>query len=300
MNNENNNRLLTPLESLQISWCLHLRDFRAWMQPTTLGLREWKRRRSDAAIIACEGRMIDDAEAMLKALEARDTAGITGDTTNSGTSVDLPVMLTAISPIESPPEWDQLIPQPYWAMGVVPHDPLQRVIEYRTAAAAYRCQVAFFSPDPHATSSVSKQFINYFRFEVKRNFDVWFEIGYAGSEIIRDNWNFRALENSIYPDKADVGATNIKVAVLDLTIIGLEPTVVGLGAEWDDITDTGEPDGSTPPGIPTLPGHRLPPEALGKFVIEADVIDAIEDYKNRVSIDPATKVITETRMKGGL
>ncbi|WP_230656876.1 hypothetical protein [Psychrobacter sp. I-STPA10] len=306
-------RLLTPLESIQMAWGLKLRDFRQWCQPTTQALFDWKSRRLEGAIVVARTSMMDDVEAMLKSLQENQNDKASGDTSESGTSVYLPVMMTAISAIETPPDFDQLIPQPQWMPGVVPSDPLQRVIEFRTTPAAYRCQIAFFAPDPHSVSAISNQFVNFFKFEAKRQFDVFYEIGFAGEHIIRDAWNFRVVENSLYPDKADAGLKNMHIITVDCNITGLEPIVVGLGAEWDNVTDTGEPESSLPsnagsgsgnttgggkplPGFKPLPGHRTPSDVLGKYVIEADIKDTDLQGETRVSIDPDTHIITQTQV----
>lgn len=296
-------QLKSPLECMQMSWGLRLRDFRQWCQPTTQALFDWKARRIEGAIIVAKSKMIDDAEAMLKAVQENDNAQASGDKSESGTSVYLPMMMTAISPIESVPGFDQLIGQPQWMQGVIPTDPLQRVIEFRTTPALYRCQIAFFAPDPHSASSISNQLANYFKHEAKRQMSVMYEIGYAGTNIIRDPWNFRILENELYPDKADTELKNLHIITLDCNWSGLEPVVVGLGGEWDDYTDTGEPDGSLPPGKPgmpglqPLPGHRTPPDQLGKYVIEADIKNTDRAGETRVSIDPDTGVITQTHVE---
>lgn len=289
-------QLLTPLESLQMAWGLKLRDFRQWCQPTTQALFDWKSRRVEGAIVVARSSMVDDAEVMLKALQENRNDVASGDHSESGTSVYLPIMMTAISPIEAPPEYDQIIPQPQWMKGVVPTDPLMRVVQFRTTATTYRCQIAFFAPDPHSVSAIANQLVSFFRHEAKRNFKVLYEIGYAGQNIIRDPWNFRVLENSIYPDKADVGLKNLHVITLDCNLTGLEPVVVGLGAEWDPVTDTGEPEGSIPPGLPPVVGTQQPPDVVGKYVVEADIKDRDLAGRTRITIDPDTRVITQTEL----
>lgn len=290
-------RLLSPLESLQKAWGYKLRDFRQWCSPRNqTAIRDWKVRRVEAAIIVSKTNMIDDAEAMLKAIAQRDNAQSTGKL-HAGTSVSLPVMITAIDAIENPPDRDIVIGQPQWVNAVVPSDPFQRAVQMRTTPVAYRCQIAFFAPNAHAASAIANQFVNFWKHEGKRTFAVDYELGFAGTAIVRDAWDFRVVENTLFPDKIDVGLPNVYGATVDCTIVGLEPTVVGLGGYGDDITDTGEPDGSIPPGLPPVPGTRLPEDELGKFVIEADVFDEAVDTQTRVAIDPETRIITETKIK---
>lgn len=292
-------RLLTPLESVQIAWGLKLRDFRQWCQPTTQGLFDWKSRQLKGAIKVAKSNMMNEVEQMLKAVQQSDNAKAARDTSESGSSVYLPIMVTAINAVETPPEYNDLVGQPQWMMGVAPNDPLQRVVEFRTVPAAYRCQIAFFAPEQHTTSAVSKQLISFFKHEAKRRFDVRYEVGFAGEDKITDAWNFRVLDNSLYPDKADIDIDNMSVILVDCVLVGLEPVIVGLGAEWDPVTDTGEPDGSIPPGVSPLPGHRQPDDVLGKFVIEADVKDKDIDGKTRVTIDPETRIITQKHIGDG-
>ena len=291
-------RLLSPMESVQEAWGYRLRDFRQWCAPAgQQSIRDWKTRRIEGAIIVSKTSMVDDAEAMLKAVQRTENARAAGNTTNTGTSVALPVMVTAISAVEAPPEYEIIKPNPNWVNVVVANDPLQRVVQMRAAAVAYRCQVAFFAPDIHAASSIANQFVNYWKHEGKRSFDVDYEIGFAGTSIIMDQWNFKVAENTIYPDKIALDISTVHGITVDCIIVGLEPNVVGLGHADDDITDTGEPDGSIPPNLPPIGGHRDPPDKLNTFVIEADVIEK-DTRHTRVTIDPATSVITEQDIKG--
>lgn len=291
-------RLLSPLESVQNSWGYLLRDFRQWCSPAgQQSIRNWKTRRVEGAIIVAKTNMVDDAEALLRAIQRTDNADAAGNKNNTGTSVSLPVMVTAISAIESSPEYEVVKPNPTWVNVVVDSDPLQRVVQMRAAAVAYRCQIAFFAPDVHAASSIANQFINYFKHERKRSFDVGYEVGYAGTSVIKDHWNFKVAENTIYPDKISLGIETVHGITVDCTIVGLEPNIVGLGHEDDDITDTGEPDGSIPPNLPPIDGGRDPVDQLNAVVIEADVMEEGARH-TRVNIDPETGVITEQDIKG--
>lgn len=291
-------RLLSPLESIQNAWGLKLRDFRQWCTPAgQKSIRDWKTRRVEGAIIVAKGSMVDDVEKMLKAVQQNENAEAMGDTTNSGTSVYLPVMVTAISAIESPPERDVVIGSPTWQNVVIPTDPLQRVVQARTASVSYRCQIAFFAPDPHAASSIANQFVNFWKHERKRGIDVFYELGFAGESIIKDKWNFRVVENTLYPDKAETGIETVHAVTVDCVVVGVEPNVVGLGGYDDDITDTGEPDGSIPPNLPPVGGHRDPPEKLNSFVIEADVIEREANRHTRVTADPITGDISQQDIK---
>lgn len=293
--------LLSPLESIQQAWGLKLRDFRQWCAPAgQKSIRNWKTRRLESAIIVAKTTMVDDAEAMLRAIQQTNSAATIGDKENSGSSVYLPVMVTAVSPIESPPEFELVKPNPNWVNVVIDKDPLQRVVQMRAASVAYRCQVAFFAPDIHAASSIANQFVTFWKHEKKRAIDVVYEIGRAGETIIRDTWDFRVAENTIYPDKVSLDINTVHGVTVDCIIVGLEPNVVGLGGYDDDITDTGESLDSLPPNLPPhlapIKGHRDPPESLNGFVIEADVMEESVRH-TRVNIDADTGVITEQDIK---
>ncbi len=311
--------LLSPLESLQMAWAIKLRDFKQWCQPTTQAVYNWKQRKLSTALTVAKTTMADDVEKMLKAVAEKDNAGEIGNKKEKGTSAYLPVLVTAISPIEMPPEREDVIGVSTWQNVVIDTDPLQRVVQMRTMAVAYRCQIAFFAPDPHSCSSVVNQFINFWKHEGKRTFPVSYHVGFAGDDIVKNDWDFRVLDNSLSADSADVGLENIYVATVDCTIVGAEPTVVGLGGQWDDSTDTGEPidtlptdpkggkpiDPSDPnsplrpikPLIPPIKGRRIPKDKLGKFVIEADIYTNDEPTRTRVTIDKESKVITQKELK---
>lgn len=290
----NVSRLLSPMESMQIAWGLKLRDFRQWCAPAgQAAIRDWKTRRIEEAVIVSKTTMMDDVEAMLKAIQQTDNARNAGKI-ETGSSVKLPVMVTAISGIESPPEYEVVVGSSTWVNVVIPTDPLQRPVQMRTTPVSYRCQIAFFCSDPHAASSIANQFVNFWKHEGKRSIQVSYDLGYAGTSIVKDFWNFRIAENTIYPDKADTGMTTVSAITVDCVIVGAEPIVTGLGAYGDDITDTGEPDGSIPPGLPPIDGNVTPPDELNKFVIEADVIEESASRHTRVTIDPNTLVITQT------
>ncbi len=310
--------LLSPLECIQQAWSLKLRDFKQWCQPTTQAIYDWKSRRLETALIASKTTMVDNVEAMLRAVAENDNASVIGRKNERGTSNYLPVLITAISPIEMPPDYSDVIGVPTWQTVVIPSDPLQRPVQMRSMAVAYRCQIAFFAPDPSTVSNICNQFINFWKHEGKRTFPVFYQVGFAEGEPITVDWNFRVLDNSLSADSADVGLVNTYVGTVDCTLVGAEPTIVGLGGQWDDTTDTGEPLSTLPkdprsgkpidpnspirpikPLIPPIKGTRTPSfiESNGKVVIEADVYIKQKRTRTQVSIDKETKAITEKSLK---
>lgn len=289
--------LLSPREAMQNAIGKKMRDFRQWCAPHGIGdLRYWKRRQLAASIIVAKSKMVDNVEEMLRKVAETDNAGAIDDDGNSGTSVYLPVMIIALAATQNPPEQDAVIGRSDWLAGVIPSDPLERVVQMRCTPVAYRCQVAFFASNDHAAESISNQFCSFFKSEQKRAFTVDYDLGYAGEHIVRDAWAFRVIENTLYPDTADVGIPNVSAVTIDFTIVGNEPTVVGLGHPDDDVTDTGEPDGSIPPGLPPVTGGKLPDKALNAVVTQADVIDKGINNRIRLNADQETGVITQTRI----
>lgn len=289
--------LLSPREVVQNAIGRKMRDFRQWSSPHGIrDLRNWKTRQLAASIIVAKSKMVDNAEEMLRKIAETDNAGAIGDDGNSGTSIYLPVMIIALAATQNPPEQDVVIGRSDWLAGVIASDPLGRVVQIRCTPVAYRCQVAFFASNDHAVESISNQFCSFFRSEQKRAFKVNYDLGYAGDHIVRDAWDFRVIENTLYPDTADVGIPNVSAVTIDFIIVGNEPTVVGLGHPDDDITDTGEPDGSIPPGLPPVTGGRLPDEALNAVVTQADVIDEGANSRTRLNADQETGVITQIHL----
>lgn len=289
----------SSLECIQQAWAYRLRDFRQWCKPEGKSVFAWKIAPLGQAILACRSNMVDDAEAMLKAWEENQNANTTGR------SAFIPVMTTAIAPIQSPPEYEQVVGRASWLDVVLPQDSQNRVLQMRTMPSAFRCQIAFFCPDTHGAMMVANQFCLYWKHESKRTFDVFFEVGMDGSKILTDDWAFRVLENSLFPDLASTDYKNLSIATVDCTIVGDIPIFIGLGGEWDDYTDNGEY--GTPPGWNNIPPDKNPngifkpieggatnPADLQKLVIEADTHDLGNGEKRHIVIDPSTLVITET------
>lgn len=239
-------RALTSLEQIQMAWGYILRDFRQWCKPEGKAMTAWKNAPLEKAILACRSSMVDDSEAMLKAWEEYNK-----DDDDKKTTF-LPVMTTAIAPIMTPPDLSQVIGRSEWLTGKIAH--YDKLIEFRAMPSAFRCQIAFFCPDTHGAMMVANQFCLYFKNESKRTFKVPFEIGRAddGTPIV-DEWDFRVLENSLFPDNAMTEYKNLTIVTVDCTIIGSIPIVVGADGSWDDDTDTGEKPSAMPSKWQNLP-----------------------------------------------
>lgn len=259
-----NSRSLTSLEQIQMAWGYILRDFRQSCKPEGKAMTAWKNAPLEKAIFACRSSMVDDSEAMLKAWDE-----YTKDDDDKKTTF-LPVMTTAIA-YDTPPELSQVIGRADWLVGKIAH--YDKLIEFRAMPSAFRCQIAFFCPDAHGAMMVANQFCLYFKNESKRTFKIPFEIGKAddGTPIV-DEWDFRVLENTLYPDNAVSDYKNLTIVTVDCKIIGSIPIVVGAGGEWDNDTDTGEKDTAMPTKWQNLPkgddgtpiGSKKPPIGASK------------------------------------
>lgn len=291
-------RSLSSLEQIQIAWGYLLRDFRQWVKPEGLAMNAWKNAPLEKAIFACRSNMIDDSEAMLRAWDEH----IKDD--NGKRTTFLPVMTTAIAPIMTPPEISQVVGRADWLMGKIAH--YDKLIEFRAMPSAFRCQIAFFCPDTHGAMMVANQFCLYFKNESKRTFKVPFEVGRTddGTPIV-DEWHFRVLENSLFPDNAATEYKNLTIVTVDCTIIGSIPIVVGADGEWDNDTDKGEKDtamptkwqnlpktddgtpvGSKPPSGATknplkpIDGNQTPSTAKNAIVRQADVFGVDNEVRH--------------------
>ncbi len=128
----------SSLECIQMAWALRLRDFRQWCKPEGQAVYRWKTSPLEQAILACRSNMIDDSQAMLKAWEENQNS-------SDNRSAFIPVMTTAIAPIQTPPEYDQVVGRSAWLDVTIPHDPENRVAQLRAIPSALRCQIAFFA-----------------------------------------------------------------------------------------------------------------------------------------------------------
>ena len=288
---------LSPQESIQNAIGLLLRDFRQYCSPSGQpSIEEWKRRKIKSAIVVSKSNMRDKTEEMLASIAQRENAKIAGDTSNSGDSLYLPIMVAALSVIEVPP-FDDIFANEEWHKVIVPTDPLQRVVQMRTRAVCYRVQIAFFCSNTHEASTLSNQFMAFWRNEQKRVFPVIYEVGVHLDKPITTTFEWRVLQNSLTPNAVDVGIPTVEGAIIDFECVGLEPNIVGLGGFGDDITDKGEPDGSVDDGTIPIGGGTTTPEQLNKVVLEADLYDIAADTQTRVKVDPLTNIITETEIK---
>ena len=246
----------TALKQIQDAWIYVLADFRAWCKPETEHAYAWKMRPFTQAIAGAKGSLVDDAEGLLAEWRKNENADV-----STGMTAFIPVMITAIAPIQTPPDTSQIVGIPYWNTGAVGDTKMQ----FRTIKSAIRAQTVYFSTNPHDAKSISDQFCAYFDDDVKRRFPVEFLIG----DLEKVEFKFTVLDNSLFPDNIVTDAKNLHIVSIDVTMVGVIPHVVGLGGQWDNITDNGfDPkDGSMGGGT----GGQNP--NLNDVVIQADSFD---------------------------
>lgn len=260
----------SELEAAMKAWGGVLADFRNWLMPNTKFLREWKQRELKDAIAAVPGRMIDDSTAMLEKWRQHTN----GD--KQGSTSFLPVMLTAMAVVTTPPDVSTMYGIPYWIDTVLPNDPQKRRVQMRTIPKMIRAQVVFICTEPHSAGALTNQLCAYFTDEAKRRFKVQYHVG----DGIQDDWDLTIIENSLYPDSIPTDQKNLSIAVIDLQMCGLEPQVVGLDAD-DAAVD---------------PGGRKPAEQLGAVVVQSDIDQDTEEQIHRINADPLSEDITESKV----
>ena len=269
------------------AWVHVLGDFRAWFKPETPHGMTWKQAPLSQSIKGVKAKLIDDVEGMIADWRANK------NDTKEGQTSKLPVLLTAVAETAAPPEISQVIGQPYWTDVIVPNDPQERVVQMRTIPKAVRAQVVYITSNPHDASSISDQFCAYMTDDNKRRFAVNYHLG---GGLVSD-FKMTVLENSLFPDSAPSDAKNLTIITVDVTMIGLVPHVVGLGGEWDSVTDVGvDPDNGDVGGDNATGGGQKPADQREAVVIRANLHDEEIGRHNRVDADPVTGEITDTEV----
>lgn len=254
---------LSVREAFQKSWGNVLKDFREWLLPDTADLIHWKTRPLKEAIAACPSRMVDDAEVMLSEWRKNQNSNDTGMTSF------LPVMLTAFDSVPSPPDASSIRGVPDWMPVVLPQDPQKRMVRMRTIPIAVRAQIAVFTDNPHSALMFTSQFCAYLTSETKRVMELTVNVG----DGITDSCELVVLDNSLYPSKVSTEAKNLTIFTVDVTLNGVIPQVVGLGGDWDTVTDIN--------GRPSTGNMQ-------KVVVESDISDTENNSYVRWVADSVT------------
>lgn len=187
--------------------------FKDWLMADTKPLQDWKSR--ERSIKACQGKMIDDVEAMLKQFRTKSKDNF------------LPVMLVSIAKITTPPDVSLLRAIPYLKDGIIENDSKTRHIKFRAIPISYRVQFAFVSHDSDSSSSLLAQFSAFMQDDFNRRFEVEYHL----APDLTTKWTMTIFDNSLYPDRAFVEQDNLEIGLLDFTIGGYIPQVVGLNTQ---------------------------------------------------------------------
>ena len=265
----------TALKHIQDAWIQRLADFRSWVMPETEHAHAWKMRPFHQAIAGAKSTVVDDAESILIEWRKNQNADV-----EKGSSAFIPVMITAIAPIQMPPDVSQVVGVPYWIDGAVG----DKFVRFRTIKTAIRAQTVYFSTNPHDAKSISDQFCAYFDDDFKRRFPVEFLIGTTE----KTSSDFTILDNSILPDSIPLDAKNIYVVSMDVTMVGVIPQVLGLDKPWDNVTDNGfnPKDGSMP---------STDTRNYDDVVVQANVIEQPVSH-TQITADKDTGVVSDEKL----
>lgn len=253
-----------------------LSDFKRWMVADTKPLQDWKHR--PKSIKGVSGRMVDDVENMVKQWRTKSQDNL------------LPVMLCAVGKVAMPPDVGQVRGIPYFQNGIIPTDPQLRHIKFRAMPMALRVQFVFLSPDQDSVSSLLNQFSFYMQDEFKRRFKVKYRL----APDVETEWAMTVFDNSLFPDTNSI-QDNLEIGIMDFTIAGLVPQVVGLHGELT----TGDDGQSFYPDTTVDPDSRNPTEN-GEFdvVVEVDLFtDALAERQLRAKADKLTRQSTVERLE---
>lgn len=256
------------LKFIEDAWVRLLIDFRAWLIPETSKLEKWKSYPIEKAIRACRARLVDDAEAMLA-----EWRKATSEEVDIGETATLPILLTALAPIQTPPDVNQVKSTSAFVEVAINN----QVVRLRTIRTAIRCQTVFFSTNVHDTKAFIDQFQAYLDDDIKRRIDVAYKINQQAIP----SFKMTVLENSLFPDNIISEAKNIDIVSIDCVLLGVIPQVLGLGAGYDNNTGNGSDNTGTPINKP---------QQHGLVVVQADATD-LEHV--RITADPETGEITQ-------
>lgn len=256
-------------EYIVIALCSQvLTDFKKWMVADTKPLNDWKHRAK--AIKGVSGKMVDDTESIVRQWRTKSADNL------------LPVMLCAVGKVAMPPDAGQVRAIPYFQNAIIPTDPKLRHIKFRAMPVALRVQFVFLSPDQDSVGSLLNQFSLYMRDEFKRRFKVRYRL----APNVYTDWAMTIFDNSLYPDTSSY-QDNLEAGMMDFTIAGLIPQVVGLNPDGA-IAEDGQP---FYPDATVDPDSRNPTEnGEWDVVLEADLFsDELADRQLRAKADKITR-----------
>jgi len=253
--------------------------FRAWCRPETEQIEQWRKRKFSEAVAACKSSMVDDVESMLASWRKQVNADV-----KAGGTAFIPVMLVAVSAAVQPPDVSMIFGVPYWVDVISNIDGVDYQFQMRTIPKAMRVQMVYASTNPHDAQSLSDQFCAFFTDDMKRRFDVQYNLGKnpeTQQDIIDIN-QMTIIENSLFPDIVPTDQKNLTIISVDFTMVGLVPQFA-----LDD-TDIGYDE------FGMIGGTNGGQNNNRDLVITADLHDQDTKRHFQVNADPNTGVITET------
>lgn len=270
------NSVVSNNEYIVIAVCNQvLTDFKKWMVADTKPLYDWKHRAK--AIKGVSGKMVDDTESIIKQWRTKTNDQM------------LPVMLCAVGKVAMPPDVGQIRAIPYFRKAIIPSDPEKRHVNFRAMPTALRVQFVFLSPDQDSVGSLLNQFSMYMQDDFKRRFKVKYRL----APNVYTEWAMTIFDNSLYPDTSSF-QDNLEAGIMDFTISGLVPMVVGLNPNGAVAKD-GQPffqDSTVDP-------DSRNPGAYGEWdvVVEADLFtDELDKRQLRAKADKDTRESTVERL----
>lgn len=283
----------SSLASIKDAWIQLLADFRAWLKPESQLIYNWKIAPFDQSIKAAKSTLVDDVEALIGEYRTNQNSDTVGTTSR------IPVLLTAIAQVEVPPDANMLLGKPYFIPIIHPADPQNRIVQMRVVPRATRAQLVFLSTNDHDISSVADQFCAYMTDDDKRRFTVNYDLG--GGFV--DPWKMTVMNNDLSPSQGFTDEKNLRIVIVDVTMVGLVPQVVGLGGTWDAVTDNGytsnngsiDPNGTGESTNPDFVAGGQDPH-INDLIVTVD-IEPVDQLGADVQInaDPETGDITVNR-----
>lgn len=225
-------------DPIEAAFGRYLQAFHAGLVGDTPAMREFSARPFAKSAVWAPGRMIDQAEEMLKAWRKNDTSQADQATPY------LPVMIAAMSKdfTPAPPEFSRGLSDAYLPV-TIPGDVKERVFYLRGAVSDVRAQVAIFSAEPDTAKSIAMQLHTYASAIRNRRFYATYKLAGVG-----DLWPVVLELPDLMSVPLPTEVKNMTVLTVDISMRATIPLLVKpvAGAADADGKGTGsedDPDG---------------------------------------------------------
>lgn len=229
------------LDPIKAGFARYLAGYHQSIIPDSDGVAEFRRRSFANAFAYAPGRMVDDADSMLKAWRRND------NTQSRKYAPFLPVVLVAIAKdlTNAPSDWAQRI-QGDAVPVQVDGDPLNRWLDLRTMPQELRVQVLFVASNINDAHSLFNQFRNWVTRLENRRFSVEYTL--AGQ---KSTWPAVITDPDVLGSSIPSDAKNITLITADLAIKATIPLIVGAG---EGMPNDGQGSGTQedPYGLPLV------------------------------------------------